>query len=287
MISENEIEKLIESLTLEEMIGQLLCFLYTDDFERMQNVIRKTHAGSVFVAGQSKEEIERITAVLNETSKIPGMIAADVEAGVGHVVPGELRFPHEMAWAANGDEKVVEEAHEAIAARCRELGIHWSFSPIVDINYNMQNSVANIRTASDDPKIVAKFGTAAVRGYQKNGFMAAGCKHFPGDGVDDRDQHFCTTINSFSRKKWMETYGYTYKEMFEEGVMSVMTTHVTLKSYDNEITDGFYPIATYSKKLTTDLLKKELGFNGVVVTDALVMGGMATGNLVKEAVQAH
>ncbi len=277
MITEKQIEEILESLTLDEMIGQMFCFTLSNDFEQMEEYIRTTHAGSLFTAGRSVEEIKKGTELLNKYSKIPGMITADVEAGPGHVVPGEIRFPQEMAWAACGDDKLVEEAHEAIAARCREMGIHWSFAPIVDVNYNMQNSVANIRTASDDPEIVAKFGVAAVRGCQKNGFMAAGCKHFPGDGVDDRDQHFCTCVNSFSKKKWMETYGYVYKEMFKNGAASVMVGHIALPACDEKLNDWVgYPPATLSYNLMTKLLKEELEFKGCIVSDAISMIGASS-----------
>lgn len=274
MLTQQQLEEVLKSLTLDEMIGQMLCFYFAHDLEKTEEIIKKTHAGSVFTAGRSPEDIKGVTELMNKYSPVPGMVAADVEAGPGHVMPGEIRFPQEMAWAACGDEQLVEEAHEAIAARCRELGIHWSFSPIVDINYNMQNSVVNIRTASDRPEIVAKFGTAAVRGYQKNGMMAAGCKHFPGDGVDDRDQHFCTTVNSFSKKKWMETYGYVYKKMFKAGTYSVMVAHIALPAYDEKINDWVgYPPATVSHNLMTKLLKEELGFEGCIVSDAMSMIG--------------
>jgi len=98
--------------------------------------------------------------------------------------------------------------------------------------------------------------------------------------------HVAPGQNVLSFDRWMETYGYTYQEMFKEDVDSVMTTHITLRSFDDETHEGYWPIATYSKKLTIDLLKEKLGFQGAVITDALVMGGMATGDLVAETVQA-
>jgi len=99
------------------------------------------------------------------------------------------------------------------------------------------------------------------------------------------NMHIAPGSNKLDFDEWMKTYGYTYKELFKENVMSVMTTHVTLKSYDPDGDNGFYPIATFSKKLTTDLLKGELGFEGAVVTDALIMGGNGTGDQIAEMVQ--
>ena len=154
------------------------------------------------------------------------------------------------------------------------MGVHWTFSPIVDINYNMNNPVTNIRAISDRPELVDKIGKAAVCGLQKNGLMAAGCKHFPGDGVDDRNQHFCTTVNNFSKEEWMNTFGYVYKEMFKAGVSSVMVAHISLPAYDEKMNDWVgYPPASLSYNLQTKLLKEELGFEGCIVSDALSMVG--------------
>lgn len=274
MLTNNQIEELLESLTLDEMIGQMFCYNLIQDTEELEKNIRETHAGSIFTAGRSKEQIAYGTELLNKYSKIPGMVAADIEAGPGHVVPGEVRFPHEMAWGACDDPELIERAHETIAIRCRELGIHWSFSPLVDINFNKDNPVVNIRTISDRPKTVAEIGAAAVRGCQKNGLIAAGCKHFPGDGVDDRNQHFCTTVNSLSKEEWMNSFGHVYKEMFKAGTASVMVAHIALPAYDEKLNDWLgYPPASLSYNLQTKLLKEELGFQGCIVSDALSMVG--------------
>lgn len=276
MLTDIEINSLLDTLTLDEMIGQMLCYNLTDDMEKAEQWVKETKAGSFFVAGFSAEKIKEANDILNKYSKIPGMIAADVELGVGHVVPGETRLPHPMAWGACDDADLVEKAHQATAERCRQLGIHWTFSPIVDINFNKDNPVTNIRAISDVPKQVAKIGTAAIRGLQKNGMLAAGCKHFPGDGVDDRNQHFCTTVNSLSKEEWMDTFGYVYKEMFKAGTATVMVAHIALPSYDEKYNDwiGYLP-ACLSYNLLTKLLKEELGFTGCVVSDALSMIGAA------------
>ena len=163
-----------------------------------------------------------------------------------------------------------------------DKGIDWILGPSIDMCFD---HAMYLMAISNDPKAVAEIYRQAIRGIQDQGVMAT-AKHFPGLGTSFVNMHIGPGANTMTFDKWMQTYGYTYKEMFKEDVMSVMTTHVSLKSYDDEFTDGYYPIATYSKKLTTDLLKGELGFKGAVVTDALIMGGMATGNLVAETVQA-
>ncbi len=179
----------------------------------------------------------------------------------------------------------LEDAYnwgKCLGMQMNDKGIDWILGPSIDMCFD---PLMYLMAISDDPDIIAKIYREVVRGIQDQGVCST-VKHFPGLGTYYVNMHIGPGSNILPFDEWMKTYGYTYKEMFKEGVMSVMTTHVSLKSYDNEFTDGFYPIATYSKKLTTDLLKGELGFEGAVVTDALIMGGMATGDLVKETVQA-
>lgn len=179
----------------------------------------------------------------------------------------------------------LEDAYnwgKTIGMQMNDKGVDWVLGPSIDMCFD---PLMYLMAISDDPEIVAKIYREVVKGIQDQGVCAT-VKHFPGLGTYFVNMHIGPGSNNLPFDEWMKTYGYTYKEMFKEDVMSVMTTHVSLKSYDNEFTDGFYPIATYSKKLTTDLLKGELGFEGAVVTDALIMGGMATGDLVKETVQS-
>ncbi len=275
MLTNQQIESLIESLSLDEMIGQMLCFQYIQsEPERMREWAEKTHTGSFFVTHVNPEHITAATELVKTTSKLPPIIAADIEAGPGFAIWGEELIPHEMAWGACNNADMVEKVHEEIAKRCRSLGIHWSFSPVVDINYNKDNPVTNIRAIGDSPKRVARLGAAAIRGYQKNGYMIAGCKHFPGDGLDDRNQHFCTTVNPLSKDEWMEAYGYVYKEMFKANTASVMVAHITLPAFDEPINEWLgFPPASLSYNMQTKLLKEELGFNGCIVSDAMSMVG--------------
>ena len=276
MLTEREIDKILDGLTEDEMIGQMMCFQLVGKWsdEQLEELVKKTKPGSFFVAGVSKEKIHYVTELMNKYTKLPGMIAADVEKGPGHVVENEVDLPHAMAWGACDDAELIEKAHAETARRCRELGIHWTFSPQVDINYNMDNPSVNIRTISDVPNQVAKIGSAAVKGFQKDGLMIAGCKHFPGDGVDDRNQHFCTVVNNLSADEWMDSFGKVYKEMFRAGVASVMVAHIALPAYDEKINEWLgYPPASISYNLQTRLLREKLGFDGCIVSDALCMVG--------------
>lgn len=184
-----------------------------------------------------------------------------------------------------GSSQNLEDAYELgkiTGMQMNDKGIDWVLGPSIDM---CMDHTMYLTAISDDPIAIGKIYRSMIRGIQDQGVCAT-AKHFPGLGTYFVNMHIGPGSNKLPFDEWMKTYGYTYQEMFREDLMCVMTTHTTLKSYDNEITDGYYPIATYSKKLTTDLLKGELGFQGAVVTDALIMGGMATGDLVAETVQA-
>ncbi|MBQ7332931.1 MAG: hypothetical protein IJW38_01110 [Clostridia bacterium] len=187
--------------------------------------------------------------------------------------------------ASLGASRNPENAYnygKSIGMQMNDKGVDWVLGPSIDMCFD---HLMYLTAISDSPLVTAEIYREVVRGIQEQGVCAT-VKHFPGLGTNFVNMHIGPGANVLPFDEWMATYGYTYKEMFKENVMSVMTTHVSLKSYDNETSEGFYPIATFSEKLTTKLLKEELGFKGAVVTDALIMGGMATGNLVDETVKA-
>ena len=270
-----DINALIDSLTLDEQIGQMMCIDFdSHNIEKVTELARETKAGTIFVANNTPEHIRTATEIINSNTRIPAMIAADIECGPGHILTGEVKVTNPMSWGAANDETLVYKAHVATGERCREMGVHWSFAPICDINYNPDNPVTNVRAVSDIPERVARICGAAIDGMQENGMVMAGCKHFPGDGMDDRNQHLCTTVNSLSRDEWMHTYGYVYKEMFRHGAASVMVGHIALPAFDEKENDwaGYRP-GTLSYNIITKLLKGTLGFEGCVVSDALCMVG--------------
>ncbi len=274
---EEFVEKKLEEMSLEDLIGQLMSLavdtrMPLDEFEKM---VKKTRPGGIFFNQNStKEIIDKYTEIVNKYTKAPVIVSGDVENGPGCVIKDETYLPRPMAWGACDDEKLIERAGKATGEICRSNGIHWAYAPLVDINYNKDNPVTNVRAVSDKPEQVAKIAGAYVRGIQENGMMMAACKHFPGDGTDDRNQHFCTTVNPLSKEEWMNTYGYVYKEMFKAGTASVMVAHIALP-WIGEVVDpvlGEKP-ATLSYKIITELLKGELGFKGCVVSDAMSMVG--------------
>lgn len=267
----------LEKMTVEELIGQLLCYEVGPKMtaEKFEEYAKTTKPGGIFVHGLEAERIKLFTDIANKYAPVPVIVSADVENGPGSAIPDETLFPSQMAWGACDDEKLIEKAGESTAIVGRMAGIHWTFSPVVDINVNPNNPVVNVRAISDDPKQVAKIASAYIRGSQKNGMMMTTAKHFPGDGIDDRNQHFCTTVNTMSKEEWMGTFGYVYKTVINEDVAAIMSAHIALPAFEDKYDEakGYLP-ATLSKKLQTDLLKNELGFDGVIVSDAFSMVGI-------------
>lgn len=266
-------KEILAALTFEELCGQLLCLdVYEkDDPAEVEKVISRIKPGGIFVSSMSAEKIKLYTDMANKYSRVPVIVSADVENGPENGVKGGGLLPFPMAWGACGNVPLIEEAGKLTARICRENGIQWTFAPVVDINYTFRSSETNVRAVSDDADAVIKYAGAYSDGLRSEGLMITGAKHFPGAGTDERNSHFCTTINHMSREEWLASYGKVYREMIKRGAESVMVGHYALPAFMTEEEKGLPCIL--SKSLMTDLLKGELGFKGCVVSDAMSMIG--------------
>lgn len=206
-------------------------------------------------------------------SALPLLFQEDYEAGVQ--LPGMTPMPVLMSIGAANSGELAYAYGKHIAKEARSVGIRWVLHPCVDLSLNPQNPVICTRGISDDPGKAVRLLYRQVAGLQDNG-LAATAKHFPGDGADSRDQHLCTTCNPLSMSDWWRTSGKVFLSAIDAGVMAIMPGHITLPAYQKEkgeYINGFHPPATLSRALLCDLLKGELGFKGVVVSDAMMMGG--------------
>lgn len=271
----------LDKLSVEELCGQILCFdtsVIKED-ERVLELIKQNKPGGLYVCGKTKAQIKKYADYANSVCKYPVLMVADVENGPCSAGIRELKdveeLPQPMAWGAADDVALIETAGRATGQICRAYGIHIGLSPVVDINVNKDNPVVNVRAISDSAKQVSKIGRAYMRGMQENGYLLATAKHFPGDGVDDRNQHFCTTVNSLSKEEWDETFGKVYREIIDEGVAAVMVAHIALPAYDEANVDPIFgPLpGCLSYPLMTTLLREKLGFDGCIISDAMSMIG--------------
>ncbi|WP_052462600.1 glycoside hydrolase family 3 protein [Nigerium massiliense] len=214
--------------------------------------------------------------ILQENSKIPMLIAANTEAGGNGACTDGTYVGWEIKVAASGDdEKYAYELGRISGVEASAIGCNWSFAPIVDLYRNWRNPIVSVRTWSADPDQTIKLAKAYMKGIMESNIMPA-AKHWPGDGIDERDQHLSSAPNWYDTKHWDETFGKVYKALIDEGLPSIMAGHIGLPSYQKELdpdSNEFTP-ATLSHALTTTLLREKLGFNGVVVTDASRMVGM-------------
>ncbi len=281
------IETIVKNMSVEELCGQVLCYDVQprDTDEETYEVIKHIRPGSLFLCEPEQMETNELNKRFQrdqdfanyaaEITGIPLLVATDMETGPGSYSKAFPSLPNPMAWAACNDEKMMERAGELTARIARKkFGLHYTLSPVVDLNVNFRNPLTQSRSLSDDPDRIIRIGGAYIRGIQKNGYLAATVKHFPGDGVDERNQHFMTTVNSLSKEEWMATYGKVYKELFKQGVASVMVGHISCPAFQPDEIDEYGALpGTLSKNLMTDLLKGELGFKGCVISDAMSMIG--------------
>ena len=270
----------LNSMTEDEKISQLFCLItYTDDENYLKFLASDLKVGGVMTRTMSVDELTNTVTRLQKNAKIPMLISANLEAGLNQLCYGGIKVGSEMAIAATGEKKFARELAKVISEEAGAIGINWSFAPIVDIDLNYHNPITNTRTFGSNPKVVSSFAKEYIEEIQSHN-IAATIKHFPGDGVDERDQHLVASINSLSVEDWDKTYGYIYKNCIDDGVKTVMVGHIMQPEYskflnpllkDEEILPGLI-----SKELLNDLLRKKLGFNGLIITDSTTMAGMTT-----------
>lgn len=268
----------ISSMTDEEKIGQLFVNMVTDRSpEVLKEVVDKYHPGAIRYHNASAEELYEQNRILQKQSKIPLLIASNCEAGGNGGVEGGTAIANGAAIAAIDSEEAAFQLAKVGAAEAVAVGCNWNFAPIVDLTYNWRNTIVQMRAFNDNPDDVIRYAKSFFKGTKTQN-MATCMKHFPGDGTEENDQHLLMGVNEMSCEEWDSTFGRVYKELIDEGVMTIMAGHIALPAYSKklrpQIADSDIRPATLAPELITDLLKGKLGFNGLVVTDASHMIGM-------------
>ena len=271
------VARTLAGMSTEEKVGQLFLVMggdYAPDV--LADMLRRGRVGGVLFRPESAETIRARYAPLDRAARIPLLKAANLEeGGAGAITDGTL-FGWPMLVAASPDEEDATRFGRICAAEGRSVGVNWTFSPVCDIDMNDLNPITNVRTCGSDPERVMRRTELFMRAVQESG-MAACAKHFPGDGVDDRDQHLHPTYNTLSARRWRETYGRVYARLIDGGLMSVMAGHIVQPALEMEknpaLTFADCLPGSLSRELLTDVLRGELGFNGVIATDATIMGG--------------
>ena len=269
------VEKTLEQMTPEEKIGALFCPIgYSTDPEYLDMMLG-FHIGGLFFRDGVGEEMRRTFEYAQNHSHIPLLIPSNLEAGGDGAATDGTPYGKQMACAAAGNKKYAYRLGKIACTEAAALGINWAFAPVVDIDMNYHNPITNVRTYGENPETVYSYAKEYMRAATECN-VAVSIKHFPGDGVDERDQHLLTSVNSLSMEEWDETYGMIYKRLIEDGALTVMAGHIAMPAYQehyNPLTKGNIIPASLSKELLNNLLRDKLGFNGLIISDATPMVG--------------
>ncbi len=267
-------DSVFHSLTLNQQIAQLLVVRaysnrnqsYNDS---MAGLIRNYNIGGVCFFQGSPVAQATLTNSWQQTAKTPLLVAIDAEWGLGMRLDSVHDFPFQMTLGASVNDSLTYDMAAAIAHDCRRMGIHMNLAPVVDVNNNPKNPVINFRSFGENPITVARKGVSYVKGLQDNGIVAT-AKHFPGHGDTDTDSHMDLPVISHPAERMESVELYPFREAIGNQINGIMIAHLYMPMYDTTSNLA----STLSPRIITDLLKKKLDFQGVVITDALDMSGV-------------
>ena len=272
------VEQTINGMSEDEKIGQLFINLTMKrDSETLDALCNKYHIGGVRWQGGTLEEVWEQNRTFQEKSKVPVLIAANCEAGGNGAVGEGTLVATGAACAASCTEETVRDMARVGAAEAAAVGCNWTFAPVCDVVLNWRNTIVNTRGFGNDPEKIIALSKAYMEEMSNHG-IACAAKHFPGDGSEERDQHLVMGCNDLSCEEWDQSYGKVYRALIDAGLESMMIGHICQPAYSRKLRPGIQDKdimpATMAPELLGDLLRGQLGFNGLIVTDASHMAGM-------------
>ena len=282
-------QRTLARMTLREKVGQLMMPFVLGNFapegsethDRIVNIIEEESVGGLIMSVGSPSEVAVKLNDLQNHSKYPLLVAADLETGAGfrfrgavHIptniaLGGATTFPSLMAFGATGDPRHAYQLGRITALEARAMGVHVPFAPVLDVNNNPDNPIINIRSFGEDPNAVADLGVALVRGLQDYGAVATG-KHFPGHGDTGTDSHLELPIIQVGRERLDAVELVPFRAAIAAGIQGIMTAHIAVPAISGETIP-----ATVSHRVLTGLLRAEMGFDGIVFTDAMDMAAVS------------
>ena len=302
--SDRWIDSVMQRLTLRDKAAQMVWPWILGDFvpetsaewARLKALVTEQHVGGFIVSVGSPTEIAAKVNALQRLSDLPLLMSADLEYGAGYrargayFLPnaidlgGAVSFPTQMGIAATGDPSLAYEMGRVTAREGRAMGIHIAFAPVLDVNNNANNPVINTRSFGERADVVSRFGAAAIRGIQENGMIATG-KHFPGHGDTEINSHLAMAMVDVPRARLDSVELPPFRAAVNAGIGAMMTFHGALPALDKSNVP-----ATVSNPIIEGLLRRELGFRGLVISDAMdmngVLGKLGLAEAVKGAVAA-
>ena len=272
---EKWVDSILNSMTIDQKMGQLFMIqaysnLDTVHENKIKEMIQKYHVGNlIFMQGTPSKQVQ-LTNTYQSLSKIPLMIGFDGEWGLDMRLQNTYKFPWNMTLGAIQDNTLIRKFGEHLGRHAKRVGIHVNFAPVVDINTNPLNPIIGNRSFGEDKQNVTQKAIAFSQGMQSEGVLA-NAKHFPGHGDTATDSHLKLPVLTFDRQRLDSVELYPYKRVFDAGMASVMTAHLSIPVLES---NPKLP-TSLSPSVVTDLLKEELGFLGLIFTDGLNMKSAA------------
>ena len=267
------VDSIMKSMTLDQKIGQLFMVQAYSNLDKkhedfITEMVTKYHVGNLIFMQGTPEKQALLNNKYQAASKLPLLIGFDGEWGLDMRLKNTYRFPWNMALGAIRNDSLIEKLGKHIGKHCKRLGIHINFAPVVDINTNPENPIIGNRSFGESKENVTQKAVAFTKGMQNQGVLA-NAKHFPGHGDTASDSHETLPLVNFDIQRLYSTELYPYKKVFDAGIASVMTAHLSIPSLEP---DAALP-SSLSKNVVTNLLQQKLGFLGLVITDGLNMKG--------------
>lgn len=261
---------------IREKIAQLICVEVRgnelnkkpEKYNEIKDSLIKNQWGSIIIFDSSVEQSFNLINDFQSVSKIPLFVCSDLERGAGQHFKGATDLPYNMAIGATRNLDFAYKAGKITAQEAKDIGLTVIFAPDADVNSNPNNPIINIRSYSEDPVLVADMAQAFIKGCQAEDVLAT-AKHFPGHGDTSEDSHYKLPIIKKTRKQLDKVELVPFKQLIEDDLEAIMSSHIAVSSLDKDLVP-----ATLSHKIMTELLRDELGFKGLVFTDALMMGGV-------------
>ena len=273
------VREVLESLSTEEKTGQLMHVVSAgDDEEALLSRWRAIPFGGLTFRAERGRDVRRKADFLQRSAKVPMLVSANLESGGTGIATDGTEYATETEAAAAGDPAYAETLGEICGAEGAAAGVNLAFAPVVDILCNWRNPIIGTRTFGSDPDRVLAMASAYLRGIRRHR-VAVSIKHFPGDGVDERDQHLTPSVNSLGCEEWEARFGKVYRGLIAQGAETVMVGHILQPAWSRRLRPGIRDEeilpASLSRELVEGLLRGRLGFSGVVFTDSAVMTGLS------------
>ena len=276
----------LKKMTVEEKIGQMVACRFAGSFRNadsaylreLDDLVVKSGIGGLVLFGGEVYETAELANAFQRLAKVPLLMASDFERGTGNQVTGATLFPPLMSLGAAGSEELAYGMGRVTALEGRAMGIHMTYAPVVDVNINPDNPIINTRAVGADPGLVSRIAAGFIRGAQDNGMIAT-AKHFPGHGDTSQDSHSLLPTIEAGLERLESVELVPFQAAVDAGVRAVMTAHLAVPALDP--TPGLP--ATLSAPILTGVLRKKLGFRGLIVSDALEMSGVTNAFSTEEA----